>query len=122
MELRQLEHLVAAAEEGGFTRAAARAHVSQPGIGAQIKQLERDLGAVLVDRSARTAPAAGTPRGAPGDRTRTTPPYISVLKWSEGTFPAQDPEPRGRASHAGRPCRVRGRTGRAGIPTRGQGT
>ncbi|MFF4652866.1 LysR family transcriptional regulator [Streptomyces sp. NPDC001380] len=54
MELRQLEYLVAVAEEGGFTRAAARVHVSQPGISAQIKQLERDLGAVLVDRSART--------------------------------------------------------------------
>lgn len=55
MELRQLEYLVAVAEERNFTRAAERMHVSQSGISAQIRQLERDLGAQLIDRSSRTA-------------------------------------------------------------------
>ncbi|SDD36130.1 LysR family transcriptional regulator [Rhodococcus tukisamuensis] len=55
MELRQLEYLVAVAEECNFTRAAERMHVSQSGISAQIRQLERDLGAQLIDRSSRTA-------------------------------------------------------------------
>ncbi len=55
MELRQLEYLLAVAEEANFTRAAERVHISQPGISAQIRQLENDLGATLIDRSGRTA-------------------------------------------------------------------
>ncbi|HEY1820975.1 MAG TPA: LysR substrate-binding domain-containing protein [Trebonia sp.] len=55
MELRQLEYLVAVAEEQGFTRAAGRVHVSQSGVSAQVRQLERELGAALIDRSSRTA-------------------------------------------------------------------
>jgi DNA-binding transcriptional LysR family regulator len=53
MELRQLEYFVAVAEEANFTRAAARVHISQSGVSAQIRQLERELGQALLDRSAR---------------------------------------------------------------------
>ncbi|WP_328910031.1 LysR substrate-binding domain-containing protein [Streptomyces sp. NBC_00234] len=55
MELRQLTYFLAVAEEANFTRAAERVHISQPGISAQIRQLENDLGATLIDRSGRSA-------------------------------------------------------------------
>jgi DNA-binding transcriptional LysR family regulator len=55
MELRQLEYFVAVAEEANFTRAAERVHISQSGVSAQVRQLERDLGAALIDRSGRAA-------------------------------------------------------------------
>ncbi|MGW4893348.1 LysR family transcriptional regulator [Kitasatospora sp. NPDC004240] len=54
MELRQLRYFVTVVEEGGFTRAAARLHLAQPGISAQIRQLEREVGQPLLDRSGRT--------------------------------------------------------------------
>ncbi|MGA3029781.1 MAG: LysR substrate-binding domain-containing protein [Candidatus Limnocylindrales bacterium] len=53
MELRQLEYFVAVADEASFTRAAAKMHVAQPGVSAQIRQLERELGQDLLDRSGR---------------------------------------------------------------------
>ncbi len=62
MELRQLEYFVAVAEEANFTRAARRVHISQSGVSAQIRQLENELGATLIDRSGRNATV--TPAGA----------------------------------------------------------
>jgi DNA-binding transcriptional LysR family regulator len=53
VELRTLEYFVAVAEEGTFTRAAARCHVVQPAISQQIHSLERELGEPLFDRLAR---------------------------------------------------------------------
>ena len=55
MELRQLEYFVAVVEEANFTRAAERVHISQSGVSAQIRQLEHELGASLIDRSGRAA-------------------------------------------------------------------
>jgi DNA-binding transcriptional LysR family regulator len=54
MELRQLQYLVAVVEEASFTRAASRVHVAQPGVSAQVRRLERELGQELLDRSGRT--------------------------------------------------------------------
>jgi DNA-binding transcriptional LysR family regulator len=55
MELRQLEYFLAVAEEGSFTRAAQRVHISQSGVSAQVRALENELGAELIDRSGRVA-------------------------------------------------------------------
>ncbi|GGW55005.1 LysR family transcriptional regulator [Streptomyces lucensis JCM 4490] len=54
MELRQLRYFVTVVEEGGFTRAAGRLHLSQPGLSAQISQLEKEVGQPLLDRSNRS--------------------------------------------------------------------
>ncbi|WP_328319642.1 LysR family transcriptional regulator [Streptomyces sp. NBC_00388] len=64
MDLRQLEYFVAVAEERNFTRAAERVHISQSGVSAQIRQLERELGTELFDRSARTATLTAEGRAA----------------------------------------------------------
>jgi DNA-binding transcriptional LysR family regulator len=53
VDLRQLEYFVSVAEEGSFTRAAARAHVVQSAVSAAIKTLERELGATLLDRNSK---------------------------------------------------------------------
>ncbi|WP_405454410.1 transcriptional regulator CynR [Streptomyces achromogenes] len=54
LELRHLRYLLAVAENGTFTRAAEELHLSQPTLSQQIKQLERMLGAQLLDRTGRT--------------------------------------------------------------------
>ncbi|MGO9794419.1 MAG: LysR family transcriptional regulator [Solirubrobacteraceae bacterium] len=51
MELRQLATFVAVAEEGSFTRAADRLHVVQSAVSAAVRNLEKELGAPLFDRS-----------------------------------------------------------------------
>lgn len=59
MELRQLQYFAAVAQEGSFTRAAARLHVAQPGVSAQVRKLEAELGEELLDRSGgRVRPTA----------------------------------------------------------------
>jgi DNA-binding transcriptional LysR family regulator len=53
MDLRQLEAFVAAAEEGGITRAADRLHVVQSAVSASLRRLEAELGTPLFVRRAR---------------------------------------------------------------------
>ena len=49
--LRQLQYLKLLAEHGSFSRAAEAAHVTQPTLSAGIQELERTLGASVVDRA-----------------------------------------------------------------------
>jgi DNA-binding transcriptional LysR family regulator len=62
MELRQVEYVVAVAEEGTFTRAAASIPVSQPALSQGIQSLERELGVDLFARVGRSVrlTSAGT--------------------------------------------------------------
>lgn len=54
MNLRDLEYLVALADQRHFGRAAAACYVSQPTLSTQIKKLESELGVVLVERGSRS--------------------------------------------------------------------
>ena len=53
MDLRQMEYLVALADEQQFTRAAALCNVSQSGLSAAIRGLEDELGTTLFTRTTR---------------------------------------------------------------------
>lgn len=55
MDLRSLDDLVALAEAGSLTRAAAVRNVTQPAFTRRIQQIEEWLGAPVIDRSVRPA-------------------------------------------------------------------
>jgi DNA-binding transcriptional LysR family regulator len=54
IDLKWLRSFVVVAEEASFTRAAERVHVAQPGVSAQVRRLESELGHQLLDRSGRS--------------------------------------------------------------------
>jgi DNA-binding transcriptional LysR family regulator len=61
-ELRQLRTFVAVAEERNFTRAAERLHLAQQAVSKSVRQLERELGVELLERTTREVRL--TPAGA----------------------------------------------------------
>ncbi|WP_328327946.1 LysR substrate-binding domain-containing protein [Kribbella sp. NBC_00382] len=79
MDLRTLNYFVAVAEELHFGRAAARLAMTQPPLSRAIKQLETDLGAVLLTRS--PAGVTLTPAGsALYDETRLLLKQLDQLR------------------------------------------
>lgn len=59
MDIRQLDMFRAVAEEGGFTRATQRLHVSQSAISRQVKLLEEELGGLLLHRTGKGVALTG---------------------------------------------------------------
>ncbi|MBV7541639.1 LysR family transcriptional regulator [Acidovorax sp. sic0104] len=53
MNLRHLEHLLAVAETGSFSRAAEQQHLTQSALSRSIQSLEEDLGARLIERTGK---------------------------------------------------------------------
>src|SRR4029453_10234312 len=54
MEVHQLRYFVAVADEGSFSRAAAKVRVAQPSLSQQIRKLEAEIGQPLFDRLPRS--------------------------------------------------------------------
>jgi DNA-binding transcriptional LysR family regulator len=71
VELRQLELFVAVAEEGQFTAAASRCHLSQSSLSTAIRGLERDLGAELFLRTTRRVRLTDAGEALLGEARRT---------------------------------------------------
>jgi DNA-binding transcriptional LysR family regulator len=59
VELRQLSHFVAVAEEGSFTRAARRLNYVQSALSVSVQTLERELGVRLFDRTTHRVTLTG---------------------------------------------------------------
>jgi DNA-binding transcriptional LysR family regulator len=62
VELRHLEQFLAVAEEGSFTRAAARLHLVQSALSVSVRSLERELGVRLFDRNTHRVELTDTGR------------------------------------------------------------
>jgi len=71
MELRHLEHFVAVAEQKHFTRAAEAMSISQSGLSASIRALERELHASLFVRNTRSVELTEAGRALLAEGRRT---------------------------------------------------
>lgn len=53
VNIKQLRYFIAAVDAGNITRAARHVHVAQPALGTQLRELEQELGVVLLTRHSR---------------------------------------------------------------------
>jgi hypothetical protein len=82
MELGQLEYFVAVSRHGSLTRAAAQLRISQPALIRQIRQLEREVGAALFERT-----PTGMAATAAGSRCSSMPGRSSAWWRRPATWP-----------------------------------
>lgn len=80
MELRHMRAFIAVAEELNFRRAAERLHMAQPPLSQQIKRIEHEVGARLLDRTTR--------------QVRLTPAGVAFLADARRAVEAADTAPR----------------------------
>ena len=106
MDLRQLAALVAVADHGTFSAAADALHTVQSNVSSHIANLEKELGAPLVDRAAGRLTAEGT---AVVERARRVQGELAALVADVGALRS---DVRGRV-HLG----VLGTTGRWLVPS-----
>lgn len=83
IELRLLRYFLAVAEEGSFTRAAARLYVSQPTLSQQIRVLEKAVGGQLFDRGSGL-------RLTPAGHALITPAQRALASVAEGIQAVRD--------------------------------
>ena len=76
MQLTVLRYLIAAAEEGSFTRAAEKLYVAQPSLSQAIHALENELGVRLFQRTGRSV--------------RLTPSGEACLKWARSVVSSEE--------------------------------
>src|SRR3954451_10068472 len=83
MELRQLNYLVAIAEEGNLGRAAARLYVSQPALSYALRKLEAELGVPLFERHSGGVTQTPAGRDVVAEARRTVRQAARVLAAAE---------------------------------------
>ena len=89
--LRQLRYLAALARHRHFGRAAEDCAISQPALSMQIRELERELGAELVERRPGDIILTGTPAGVGLARKEFLKPGDVVKLFVEGVGTLTNP-------------------------------
>ncbi|MFF2852148.1 LysR family transcriptional regulator [Streptomyces sp. NPDC058001] len=100
MELRHLQHFVAVAEDQHFTRAAERLMVSQSGLSASIRALERELRAPLFVRTTRQVTLTEAGRALLGEAERV----LAGVRAAEAAVAAVQGVVRGRLALGTEQC------------------
>ncbi len=85
MELRQLRHFVALADEMNFGQAAKRLNMTQPAVSASIMRLEEDLGIQLFDRDNKRVALTRAGQFC-GEARRRLSSRRKCLSWNTNTF------------------------------------